>query len=179
MRGVSCDRCHSHQNLRVQSHQNLRVQSHRNRRVHVQSHRNLRVQRRNSYRGYRRPKRGRRPRQAWCLHGGRDHLEGDPWLGVDYAACLPCCAEQAKSKCSPEIPDTRGMQLLLLECVWGAAVRTVYESPCCISSRSHGERPAGTACRGRSSEVVGCEAARYAGECPARANHRSVRFARL
>jgi len=41
---------------------------------------------------------------------------------------------------------------------------------------SHGARPVGAVCRGRSSEFVGCEAARYACKCPARAHHRSVRL---
>jgi hypothetical protein len=45
----------------------------------------------------------------------------------------------------------------------------------CRSSRSRGARLAGTVCRGRSSEFVGCEEARYAcAECPSRAHHRSV-----
>jgi len=98
--------------------------------------RNLRVQRTYSYHEHRRPKRERRPRQACCLHGGRDDLEGEPLQGVsvacnDCAACWACCAEQAKSKCSPETPNTRGMQLLLLErgWMWCAAVRTVPGCP--------------------------------------------------
>ena len=44
----------------------------------------------------------------------------------------------------------------------------------CNSSRSHGTGPAGAMRRSRSSRSVGCEKARYAHECPARAHHRSV-----
>ena len=68
-----------------------------------QSRQNLRVQRKYSYREHRRPKHERRPRQACCRQGGRDHLEGEPLQGVsgacdDYAARWACCAEEAKSK---------------------------------------------------------------------------------
>ena len=52
----------------------------------------------------------------------------------------------------------------------------VREEVSCNSSKSHGTRLAGAVCRGRSSEFVGCEEARYARECPARAQQRSVRL---
>jgi hypothetical protein len=66
-------------------------------------------------------------------------LEGGPcqsqasqvgWDASDQhaAVCWACCSEQAKSKCSPGIPDTQ-KQLCCLKRVWCGAVRDVKECP--------------------------------------------------
>jgi len=53
---------------------------------------------------------------------------GDDASDQHASVCRACCSEQAKSKCSPGIPDTQ-KQLRCLKRVWCAAVRDVNECP--------------------------------------------------